>query len=238
MYIHHKSSHFCTPDISGPRASTHALLILYDIFGYYPQTLRGADILASSAYLTIMPDFFDGHPAEYSWYPPSSPEKEENLNTFLAGPAETQKTLSRLWSLKASLELLFPSISSWALLGYCWGGYVAFYAASRSEKPFATCVHLHPGFPSPEVAAKIAVPVLVLNSRDEIGEEERPPFEEALGQDVGDGKEIKDRSRILTFEAMEHGWMSARANLEDESVRQGYERGYEIVREWLQEHFT
>jgi hypothetical protein len=43
-----------------------------DIFGFYSQTLQGADILAFSGkdekYLVFIPDWFEGKPADISWY--------------------------------------------------------------------------------------------------------------------------------------------------------------------------
>ena len=184
-----------------------------------------------------MPDFFDGSPAEYSWYPPTTPEKEEKLNAFFAGPAEIQKSLARLWKVQKGMQAIFPHIEKWAIIGYCWGGCVASYA-SGPETPFSTCVQLHPGFAPPDVAAKISIPTLVLLSKDEVDEEDRAPFEEALGKSIDHPVEVKDRTRIVTFGDMEHGWMSARANLEDKKVREGYGRGYEIVIEWLQKHIA
>lgn len=236
-------------DITGSQSSTHALLILYDIFGYYPQTLQGADILASSntsdpdsgsehpSYLVIMPDFFNGSPADYSWYPPDTPEKEEKLNAFLAGPGDTEKTLTRISTIKQEVQTMFPQIEKWALVGYCWGGYVGTYASAPGTT-FQTCVQLHSGFTPPGDAAKISIPTLMLLSKDELHEAERAPFEDAFGTDVGDGKEVKNSSKIIEFGDMIHGWMSARADLEDEKAREGYKRGYEIVIEWLRERFA
>lgn len=52
---------------TGSEHPTHAILYIYDIFGLYPQTLRGADILAKSvahktgnATKVFMPDWFAG----------------------------------------------------------------------------------------------------------------------------------------------------------------------------------
>jgi hypothetical protein len=68
---------------TGPKTAKSALLIIYDIFGFFPQTLQGADILAHSdkehQYQVFMPDFFDGKPADISWYPPDTKEKGEKL---------------------------------------------------------------------------------------------------------------------------------------------------------------
>jgi hypothetical protein len=33
---------------TGPKDATSALLVIFDIFGFFPQTLQGADILAHS----------------------------------------------------------------------------------------------------------------------------------------------------------------------------------------------
>jgi len=59
-------------DVTGPASAKNAILVVYDIFGYFPQTLQGADILATSdekhSYQVFMPDFFEGEPADIAWY--------------------------------------------------------------------------------------------------------------------------------------------------------------------------
>jgi hypothetical protein len=58
-------------DVTGPATATKAILSIFDIFGYFDQTIQGADILAYSdkhnQYLVFMPDFFDGRPADLAW---------------------------------------------------------------------------------------------------------------------------------------------------------------------------
>jgi dienelactone hydrolase len=57
------------PDTTGPQTSTRALITIYDIFGIAPQTLQGADALATALNcLVIMPDFFEGGKAEGEWF--------------------------------------------------------------------------------------------------------------------------------------------------------------------------
>jgi len=59
-------------DVTGPATATKALLYIFDIFGYFPQSLQGADILSTSdkdhEYQVFMPDWFEGKPADISWY--------------------------------------------------------------------------------------------------------------------------------------------------------------------------
>lgn len=74
--------------------------MVYDIFGFFPQTLQGADILAHSdsekQYQIFMPDFFEGSPADISWYPPDTPEKGEKLGAFFGKEAAPPKTVPRV----------------------------------------------------------------------------------------------------------------------------------------------
>lgn len=57
--------------MTGPSDASTAILVVFDIFGFFPQTVQGADILATSdkhhKYQIFMPDFFDGKPADISW---------------------------------------------------------------------------------------------------------------------------------------------------------------------------
>lgn len=52
--------------VTGPADATKGILVIYDIFGYFDQTLQGADILAYSddkqKYRVYMPDWFHGKP--------------------------------------------------------------------------------------------------------------------------------------------------------------------------------
>lgn len=58
-------------DVTGPKDASKGVLIIYDIFGYFPQTLQGADILSSSddhqKYKVVMPDWFKGEPCPIEW---------------------------------------------------------------------------------------------------------------------------------------------------------------------------
>lgn len=53
-------------DVTGPADAAKAIVVVYDIFGYFDQTVQGADILAFSddhqKYKVFMPDWFKGKP--------------------------------------------------------------------------------------------------------------------------------------------------------------------------------
>jgi hypothetical protein len=75
---------------TGPSSSS-GILVIYDIFGFFPQTIQGADILSGlhhkdsesqRKFKIFMPDFFEGKPADISWYPPDTDEKGKKLGEF------------------------------------------------------------------------------------------------------------------------------------------------------------
>ena len=49
-------------------------------------------------------------------------------------------------------------------------------------------------------------------------------------------KNLKVPNYVETFTTQIHGWMAARANLEDPEVRKEYERGYKTALEFLHKH--
>jgi len=55
-----------------------------DIFGFFPQTEQGADLLshALSGTKVIMPDFFRGKPWPVDDFPPKSDESKQKLQDF------------------------------------------------------------------------------------------------------------------------------------------------------------
>lgn len=57
--------------MTGPSDATKAIVVIYDIFGYFDQTVQGADILAFSdeqKYKVFIPDWFKGNPCPIEWY--------------------------------------------------------------------------------------------------------------------------------------------------------------------------
>ena len=117
-----------TLDVVGDKDAKFGLLFIFDIFGYFPQTLQGADILAygnkERSYQVFMPDFFEGKPADSSWYPPDNEDKKKKLGEFFAGPAAGKKTAPRIPMLVNILKEKYSNITTWGIVGFCWGGKV------------------------------------------------------------------------------------------------------------------
>ncbi|PWW73661.1 alpha/beta-hydrolase [Tuber magnatum] len=211
--------------ITGRKSSKTGILVVFDIFGYFPQTLQGADILASAGHLVVMPDFFKGEAAEPDCYPPDTPEKGKALMGFLNGPANFKDGEANVRAVAEGLKKEFTGVERWGIVGYCWGGKVA-VVVSGPGTPFTASVQLHPAMMDVEDVKKVTIPHLVLPSKDEPAD----VIEAYKKELAGNTKEaVKARSCIEVYDKMVHGWMAARAQLADEEVLKGYERGYKQV---------
>jgi hypothetical protein len=66
-------------DVTGPDDATKGIVVIYDIFGYFDQTIQGADILATSSdqkYKVVIPDWYVALPAaelRCTWLPLEAP---------------------------------------------------------------------------------------------------------------------------------------------------------------------
>jgi len=207
--------------VTGPDDATKAIIFIFDIFGYFPQTIQGADILAFSSdtkYKVVMPDWFDDNPADITWYPPDTPEKQENLGRFFKknGP---QSIKPRLVSVIKAAETKYSSIQSWGIVGLCWGGKAVSLLTSADDNPFKVAAECHPAMVSAADAESIKIPLCMLASMDEPVDEVKK-FEENLKAST---------KHVEIFGDQIHGWMGARSNLEDERVKSEYVRGYKTL---------
>lgn len=214
--------------VTGPSDATKGLVTVYDIFGYYPQTLQGADILATSGatkYKVFIPDWFVGEPAQLSWLPPDTEEKQKNLGAFFQRfPPPVIASLIPAYV--KSVAEKYPEIKEWAVIGYCWGGKVISLVAALPENPFKAGISVHPAMVDPKDAAGIKIPLALLASKDEDAEAVKK-FEAGLTVP----------KYVETFPDQIHGFMAARADLEDERVASEYKRGYSVALNFLSEHF-
>ncbi|KKZ59921.1 carboxymethylenebutenolidase [[Emmonsia] crescens] len=216
--------------VTGPENATEAILVIYDIFGFFPQTVQGADIMATSDpnrnYRVFIPDFFDGNPADIAWYPPTTEEHKKNLGHFFQTKAVPSTTLSRIPRVVEEANKLAEGgkFKAWAILGYCWGGKIA-TLASMEDTLFKAAVQCHPAMVDAKDALKVTIPMVLLASKDEDANEVKA-FENNL----------KPPHHIETWSTQIHGWMAARGDLEDPEVRKEYENGYKTVLGFLNEH--
>ncbi|KAI0124730.1 dienelactone hydrolase [Xylariales sp. AK1849] len=214
--------------VTGPSDSTKGILHIFDIFGYYPQTLQGADILSSSdskqKYKIVMPDWFKGEPCPIEWFPPDNEEKQKNLGGFF-GKNPPPGVAEAIPGYMKAVSAKYPEIKTWAIIGFCWGGKVVSLATSSPDNIFKAGVECHPAMVDPSEAEKIKVPLCMLASKDEPAEDVKK-FEQTLS----------GPKHVEIFDDQIHGWMAARSDLEDSRVKSEYTRGYETVLKFLSQH--
>ncbi len=187
------------PDVTGPANAPKALLFIYDIFGYFPQSIQGADILATSdtdhEYAVFIPDWFEGKPADISWYPPDTDEKGKALGNFFQTTGAPPATAQKVPAFMKEIEKQYSSISTWGVVGFCWGGKIVSITTSTDSTPFKAAAEVHPAMVDPSDAENIKIPLCLLASKDE-PKEDVEKFE----------KNLKGEKYVETFGDQIHGW--------------------------------
>jgi dienelactone hydrolase len=214
---------------TGPADATKGIIVIYDIFGYFEQTVQGADILATSdaqKYQVFIPDWFRGQPCPIDWYPPNTPEKQKDLAAFFREnpPAGVAQSLP---GYVEALKAKHPEIKSWGLIGFCWGAKVVSLITSSASNPFTVAAECHPAMVDPAEAEKIKVPLIMLASKEEPEDVVRE-FEAKL----------QGAKHVEIFKDQIHGWMAARANLDDDRVKEEYARGYKTVLDFFGKNWS
>ncbi|KAM4065199.1 dienelactone hydrolase family protein [Hirsutella rhossiliensis] len=215
--------------VTGPADASKAIVLIFDIFGYFEQTLQGADILAygddKQKYRVLIPDWFKGKPCPIEWYPPDNEDKQKKLGEFF-GTFPPPKIAGYIPDYVKAVRAKNSSISKLGILGMCWGGKVVALSVKADSNPFSVAASVHPAMVDPADADGIKVPMILLASKEE-SKEDVKKFEDAL----------KVPKYVEIFPDQIHGWMAARADLSDDRVKHEYERGYKTLLEFFSRHF-
>ncbi|CAM1502274.1 Fc.00g042580.m01.CDS01 [Cosmosporella sp. VM-42] len=215
--------------VTGPAGAKKAIVVIYDIFGYFDQTLQGADILAFSdahqKYKVYIPDWFQGKPCPIEWYPPDNEEKQKNLGEFF-GTYPPPKIAGLVPDYVNAVKEHNSNVEKFGLIGYCWGGKVVALTTKADTNPFSIAASIHPAMVDAADAENINIPLIMLASGEE-PEDEVEKFK----------KNLQGPKHVEIFKDQIHGWMAARADLSDARVKEEYERGYKTVVEFFGTNF-
>lgn len=169
-----------------------------------------------------MPDFFEGEPCNIEWYPPTDDDKKAKLGKWFENRGPPMG-VEKLPGIVNDIKLSNPNIARFAAVGFCWGGKVV-SITSAAGTPFKVGAQSSPAFVDPTDAEKVTIPMLMLASKDEPAEDVKK-YEAAL----------KVPHQVDTIPEV-HGYMTARADLEDASNKKAYEAGYQTVLEFFAKH--
>ena len=166
--------------------------------------------------VVIVPDFFKGEALPADIFPPDTDEKKQIAGKFMENQANILRNTEALLQTAAEARKQWPSVKNWGAFGLCWGGKIAVLASAEGS-PFTVSGTAHPGRLDKDDALKLTIPHLVLASPGEpadIVNEYAEIFRK--GDKVGE---------VETYQTMFHGWMGARANLQNLENAKEFERG-------------
>ncbi|KIJ32099.1 hypothetical protein M422DRAFT_36016 [Sphaerobolus stellatus SS14] len=204
--------------VTGPEGTGRVLVGIYDIFGFFPQTQQGADILAKTLDAkVVLPDFFEPNaPFSPEDYPPDTDAKKAKLQAFFGGPADIKKAVANVK--KVGKLLKEEGYGKIGVYGYCWGGKVATLAGDDTD--FNAVAAIHPAMMDATDAKHLAVPIALFPSKDE----PKDVFEKVVAEISSNPFASKNAYKL--YDTVHHGWAAARANLEDPENKKQYEDVY------------
>ncbi|KAK5992143.1 putative AIM2 family protein C30D10.14 [Cladobotryum mycophilum] len=220
--------------VVGPENSTKGIIDVFDIFGIRAQTIQGADRLSvHSGAVVLVPDLFNGTGLEDSLVPTDTDEKKAKVHAFFGTTANLQDNLAKVLEVRKAAGERFPAAEGhWGLFGLCWGGKVAVLASGEDNKGegrrFNVSGQAHPGLLDENDARALTCPHIMLAAPDE-PVDLVAKYKEVLAEPGKEGV-------VETYETMFHGWMGARANLQDEKNVKEFQRGYKRVGEYFAKH--
>ncbi|KXN81106.1 hypothetical protein AN958_06060 [Leucoagaricus sp. SymC.cos] len=217
--------------VTGPIKSDNAIVCVYDIFGFFPQTQQGADILANALNTAVyMPDFFEpDHPFPIGKFPPKAPEEKQELRDFFGGVASPPKNIKKLSRFGSALKS--SGAQKVGVYGFCWGGKVTM-ASAGAATPFHAAAIVHPVMPSVVDVEELTVPLAIYISKDEPMQE----YENILN--VLSQKPFKDKNDHKNYSNMFHGWAAARADLKDEENKKAFDDVYGRLVDFFKANLT
>jgi len=204
--------------VTGDKSET-ALIITYDIFGFFSQTLQGADILAKTLGAQVfVPDFLGENVYKLENFPPKSEQEKKDLQNFFRTTANPSVTAVSLVEFANILK--GEGFKKIGALGYCWGGKVVILGALKEGSPLDAISSVHPSTLSSQDAEGLSVPVGLFASQDE-SKDEFDKFVAVLSK-----KPFAAKVASKYYSNMFHGWAAARANLSDPENKREYEDLY------------
>ncbi|ETW87682.1 hypothetical protein HETIRDRAFT_424395 [Heterobasidion irregulare TC 32-1] len=206
--------------ITGSDSSATALICVFDIFGFKPQTQLGADMLAHALRArVVMPDFFEpSAPWDAARHPPKTDADRAALQAFFGGPARPQDAVPKLARVGAALRA--DGARRVGAYGLCWGGKVVILAGGAKDTVLDSVAAVHPVMLKVEDTHALRIPLGIYPSKDE-------PFDEYQKiLDIIRVNPFASKNDHKLYETMFHGWAGARANLDDPENKKQFEDIY------------
>lgn len=187
--------------MAGSLGATKGVVIISDIFGLLPNSLRYADVLGNAGFLVIVPDFFGSDAWLSEDYPPD--REGEKWKRFFKICNDFDRHLPRAKNAVNVLRKM--GCSRVAVIGMCWGSRLAFDLAAENLVEAAATAH--PSILSPDaVKSALQKPMCIMLSKDE------GPFEEV---EAVAKTSTFSHSIYTRYQKLPHGFFGCRFEYDD-----------------------
>jgi len=211
--------------VVGPTDTGKAILVVYDIFGFFPQTLQGADILAETVQArVVVADYLQGKAWPLDKFPPANDAEKAELQSLFGTTANPARTLPFVNAV--GKELQKDGATKIGVLGYCWGGKLSVLAGAEDWSDAIASVH--PAFLTEEDFNKLKVPIALFPSKDE------PIDEYTKAINAISSKPFAAKNVYKIYRTVHHGWAAARGDLTDPENKAQYEDVYSRLATFFQ----
>jgi dienelactone hydrolase len=169
------------------------------------------------------------------WFTNPTPESEKLKTAFFGKAFDFPQVIKDLLDFTAAAKSKWSGVSSWGAFGLCWGGKVA-VLTSAENTPFTASGQVHPGKMEIADAKALTIPHIVLASNGEPEDVVKEYHDLLVGEGKPNGmyllglmgwRHLLTGNGIVveTYGTMHHGWMGARAKLQEEANLKEYTRG-------------
>ena len=184
------------------------VVLIQEWWGIEPHIRQLAQKLAADGFVVAVPDLFHGKIA-------TEPDEAQKMIMMIQGNVEkaAKEIIGALDTLKA-----MPNVEpkKLGLMGFCVGGFLAFYVASRYPDLGAVVPFYGAGYdPTPEEVAKVNAPVLAIyGSRDPSVPLEQVRKIERMYKEAGKEITVKAFDAGHAFLNLDHGMGNEKAAAE------------------------
>lgn len=200
------------------------IVVVHEIFGMSSWIRAVADQLAAAGYIAIVPDFLTKQQL------PGAPDNVSVQDAIAATAKLDMRDVQRQIDAAARYAMALPAaLPKYAVVGFCWGGGVAFMHATHSPTLSAAVVYYGQA-PAPATLSSVRAPVLGLYGKNDARVTMTiPPADSAM-------RAMGKRFTYHVYEGAEHGFLRAQggaggANLA--ATRQAWPATIEWLRKYL-----
>jgi carboxymethylenebutenolidase len=187
------------------------VIVLHEIFGLTPWVRAVADQLAADGFIAVAPDLItmSNVPGSVA----DGPDRNQATAVVLAlSAADVNRQVDAAVKYATSLPSALPTFG---IVGFCWGGGMAFSHAVHSSSLGAAVAYYGPA-PSPNVVGQIKAPLLGMFAGDDARVNNTvPPFDSSARR--------AGRSFVAhTFESAQHGFLRQSSDANAEASRHAW----------------